>query len=181
MFRSPKFARTLCLSLAFVSAVVPAGAAKKPPSASKPRVKIPGNSAFYVEWAVVRAGQRLAGERCLALLSEFEREADGQPLAVALEARGVTLEQHLATLEFLDGTWDRACRTGNAFAGLVRSGDNRVFVCPKQFRDLAVDDPVAAEVVIIHEVLHTLGLGENPPTGAAITARVKRRCVGTRD
>jgi len=29
---------------------------------------------------------------------------------------------------------------------------------------------------MIHEALHTLGLGENPPTSAEITERVLARC-----
>jgi len=30
--------------------------------------------------------------------------------------------------------------------------------------------------MVIHEVLHTLGLGENPPTSTEITLRVEGRC-----
>jgi hypothetical protein len=33
-----------------------------------------------------------------------------------------------------------------------------------------------AEAVVIHEVLHTLGLDENPPSSDQITTRVERRC-----
>ena len=36
---------------------------------------------------------------------------------------------------------------------------------------------VTAEVYVIHEMLHTLGLGENPPTSQEITQRVKRQCA----
>jgi hypothetical protein len=34
-----------------------------------------------------------------------------------------------------------------------------------------------AEAVIIHEMLHTLGLGENPPSSTEITFRVLNRCM----
>jgi hypothetical protein len=34
------------------------------------------------------------------------------------------------------------------------------------------------EIIVIHEFLHTLGLGENPPTSQAITQRVAIRCGG---
>jgi hypothetical protein len=37
-------------------------------------------------------------------------------------------------------------------------------------------DSWAAEFIVIHELLHTLGLGENPPTPQDITRRVKARC-----
>jgi hypothetical protein len=30
--------------------------------------------------------------------------------------------------------------------------------------------------MVIHEILHTLGLGENPPTSIEITQRVESRC-----
>jgi hypothetical protein len=30
--------------------------------------------------------------------------------------------------------------------------------------------------MVIHEMLHTLGLGENPPSTFEITERVKQRC-----
>ena len=33
-----------------------------------------------------------------------------------------------------------------------------------------------AEIIVIHEFLHTLGLGENPPTSEAITAQIALRC-----
>jgi hypothetical protein len=34
----------------------------------------------------------------------------------------------------------------------------------------------AGEIIIIHEVLHTLGLRENPPSSEEITRQVTRRC-----
>jgi hypothetical protein len=37
-------------------------------------------------------------------------------------------------------------------------------------------DPAGVEMIVIHELLHVLGLGENPPTSEAITARVVARC-----
>lgn len=33
-----------------------------------------------------------------------------------------------------------------------------------------------AEAIVIHEMLHSLGLGENPPTSDYITSRVMERC-----
>jgi len=50
-----------------------------------------------------------------------------------------------------------------------------VFVCPN-FRKEAERDPWSAENWIIHEMLHTLGLGENPPSSREITQRVNERC-----
>jgi hypothetical protein len=36
-----------------------------------------------------------------------------------------------------------------------------------------------AEALVIHEMLHSLGLGENPPPSDEITARVRARCGET--
>jgi hypothetical protein len=35
---------------------------------------------------------------------------------------------------------------------------------------------VGAATIVIHESLHALGLGENPPSSRDITNRVERRC-----
>jgi hypothetical protein len=37
-------------------------------------------------------------------------------------------------------------------------------------------DPGLTAALIIHEELHSLGLGENPPSSQAITAQVIARC-----
>ena len=41
---------------------------------------------------------------------------------------------------------------------------------------VAEPKPFYAEAVIIHETLHSLGLGENPPSSQAITHRVLQQC-----
>jgi hypothetical protein len=77
-------------------------------------------------------------------------------------------------IPFLDGSNHPLCRSGRAelFASV---GVPRVFVC-RSFADRQVRDPWTAENIVIHEMLHTLGLGENPPTSAEITSRVNGRC-----
>ena len=37
-------------------------------------------------------------------------------------------------------------------------------------------NPSLAEAMVIHEMLHTLGLGENPPSSLEINERVRARC-----
>ena len=53
----------------------------------------------------------------------------------------------------------------------------RVFVC-KTFAEVQLRQPGVAESMVIHEILHTLGLGETPgqPTSIEITQRVEARC-----
>ena len=48
-----------------------------------------------------------------------------------------------------------------------------VFVCGTSFRRLG---PGARANALIHEMLHTLGLRENPPSSAEITRRVAEHC-----
>jgi hypothetical protein len=52
-----------------------------------------------------------------------------------------------------------------------------VYVCGGAFRDL---DAKRREQVLIHEMLHSLGLGENPPSTHEINDAVWRRCGQSR-
>ena len=58
---------------------------------------------------------------------------------------------------------------------MTTPGSRTVRICP-QFTQRQLRDPVLAEIVILHEALHTLGLGENPPLSTVITARVAAHC-----
>jgi hypothetical protein len=58
-----------------------------------------------------------------------------------------------------------------------------VHVCPtgvnalnSRFAKVQAETPSVAEFMIIHEMLHTLCLGENPPTSFEITEQVMKRC-----
>ena len=48
--------------------------------------------------------------------------------------------------------------------------------CPEAIESMARQDRGYLNVMMIHELLHTLGLGENPPTSQDITVRVTNRC-----
>jgi hypothetical protein len=48
-----------------------------------------------------------------------------------------------------------------------------VFVCIAPF---AEQRPGIRENTLIHEMLHSLGLGENPPSSGEINGQVMRRC-----
>jgi hypothetical protein len=78
----------------------------------------------------------------------------------------------------VDGSSQARCR--QAKAALVASpGVRRVFVC-RTFADVQLRQPGVAESMVIHEILHTLGLGEAPqpgaPTSLEITQHVEARC-----
>ena len=49
-------------------------------------------------------------------------------------------------------------------------------VCGARFVETQFSDPGFAAALVIHEELHVLGLGENPPSAREITARVVARC-----
>jgi hypothetical protein len=51
-----------------------------------------------------------------------------------------------------------------------------IHVCSNRFADRQAKDHVYVELIVIHEFLHALGLGENPPTSDAITKQVAARC-----
>jgi hypothetical protein len=45
-----------------------------------------------------------------------------------------------------------------------------------QFWETYRSNPIHVEVIVVHEMMNTLGLGENPPTATQINEQVLRRC-----
>jgi hypothetical protein len=135
---------------------------------------LPTLEARTVEFAREGAMRRLREPGCRALLDEF-RDAEGRPLSSKLAAFGVSADQYLAMVPFLDGTQRPLCRSGQSQL-LTMRGVARVLVC-KPFLETVDRNRVSAEVYVIHEMLHTLGLGENPPSSLEITQRVTHRCA----
>jgi hypothetical protein len=62
-------------------------------------------------------------------------------------------------------TLDRRLETWGISAGLN-----------SRFAKVQLERPSISEFMIIHEMLHRLGLSENPPTSFEITEQVSRRC-----
>jgi hypothetical protein len=58
-------------------------------------------------------------------------------------------------------------------------GSRVVHVCTKPFRETFSAHRELAEAIIIHEIFHVYGLGENPPSSETITARVLEGCIRT--
>jgi hypothetical protein len=138
------------------------------------------NSVVYgaVIRAVSGAGQRLTRRACRQVFTDFSDQS-GQPLLARLTASGRTAAQYLAEqVRFADGQDAPLCRSGRSTAAFTTPGNGVVYVCPA-FADLGGHNPTAAEIVVIHELLHTLGLGENPPSSREISQRVTLRCGGS--
>lgn len=126
-----------------------------------------------VEQALAGASRRLERPACVAVFDDFE-DAAGRPLRERLQATGSDASRYLDRVLFYDGFRNGRCATQGVFA-FTQPNASVVLVCA-QFFEQAGHDPGLAEMVLIHEALHTLGLGENPPTSAAITAQVLKRC-----
>ena len=147
------------------------------PGASNVRIQ-DERAAAAVRRAVAGASDRLQAPACRALLQQF-RDARGRPLHENLEATGQSSERYLAThVLFYEGYRLPTCRSRRAKKGVAvtRPGSRVVFVCTTRFTDVAKRNPAEAEAIVIHEMLHTLGLGENPPSSDAITQAVIEAC-----
>ncbi len=154
------------------------GSGQAPKNGAWPRVHI--EDAFTrgaVEWALTGAALWLAAERCRGVLSEF-RDTHGRPLTERLEAHGVDVQTYLTFLLFRDGAGSAACDDELTFAVTTPRG-RVVFVCGRRFERVWRASAARAQAVVIHEMLHTLGLGENPPTSQAVTERVLALCDTT--
>ena len=130
-----------------------------------------GAARLAVRRAVEGAGTRLARPACRKVLSDFTDEA-GQSLETKLLASGRSPAQALTLLRFFDDRTAPQCQADTIMA-FTHPGSHVIRVCGREFRNR---NRAAAEIILIHEFLHTLGLGENPPTSQAITERVAARC-----
>ena len=130
-----------------------------------------GAARLAVRRAVEGAATRLARPGCRKVLSDFTDEA-GQSLETKLLAGGRSPAQALTLLRYFDDRTAPQCQAGTIMA-FTHPGSHVIRVCGREFRNRS---RAAAEIILIHEFLHTLGLGENPPTSQAITERVATRC-----
>jgi hypothetical protein len=150
------------------------------PAAGVERIHLPASAdVAAVRQALADARSRLAASACQGLFTEFAGQ-DGRPLAAVLEGRGETGASYLDWLIFYDGAGAEPCwnRQLARFAFTV-PGSPVIYVCPgfagvlRHYSDEAV-------ATLIHETLHSLGLGENPPSSRHIQERVLERCFPAR-
>ncbi len=172
------FSRLGCSSGAALTLFIGAGdphvVTAAPEGNTWPRVAIgTSRTGRSVQWALQGASDWLADPRCRALFSEF-RDERGVPLASQLAPMGVDEPGYLRLVLFRDGADTTQCNRDKTVLFTSRGG-RVVFVCRK-FHATWQDDPDHAKALLIHEALHTLGLGENPPTSQEITRRVRTAC-----
>jgi hypothetical protein len=165
-------ARTLSRPLCALAALA-AAASVAPPAAPAEVAARRSIHEPLLERAREGAARKLQRPGCLLLLEDF-KDKDGRPLVSSLAEWNRSAVDYLRTTPFRDGSFHPLCRSGgSALVSVV--GMRPVFVCPS-FRREAQRDPWQAENWLIHEMLHTLGLGENPPSSHEITERVNDRC-----
>jgi hypothetical protein len=124
--------------------------------------------------ALEEASARFANVGCRNLLTDFE-DRDGRSLAERLAELGVDIQPYLAMVTFLDDTRHQRCTAG--IVAFTVPGSRVVRVCVDELRRIQREEgPDYLVAVFIHEILHTLGLGESPPSPREITARVLARC-----
>jgi len=134
----------------------------------------PGTQHAALRRAAMGARHRLARPECQQLFSEF-KDASGRTLQEKLDAQGQTAASYLGLIVFADGARLRHCQDPNTFA-VTDPGSRVVYVCGRQFAFVDGNRPSQTEAFLIHEELHSLGLGENPPSPKEITARVLAMC-----
>jgi len=136
---------------------------------------VEGDTQFAVRRAAEGAADRLARHACQGLFDHFTNPS-GQRLSTVLAAKGKSPAEAFGLLRFADESAAPQCRTGHTLA-FTHVGSPLIRVCGLQFRDRFAWDRRTAEVILIHEFLHALGLGENPPTSSEITKQVAARCA----
>jgi hypothetical protein len=123
---------------------------------------ISNDTRMMVQKAVDGATRRLGELDCQQVFADFLLD--------------VPAPDHFAAVRFVDDSSAPQCARGLTLA-FTQPGGRVVHVCGTQFRTRFQLDPTRAEIIVIHELLHVLGLGENPPSSDAITARVTARCA----
>jgi hypothetical protein len=145
--------------------------------ASNVRIADPSRAAA-VRKALLGAFDSLGDAKCQGIFSDF-RDASGRKLQENLDALGRTGQSYLKLVLFYEGSSSRACQSsrGEDVSAATATGSRVVFICGANFAQGRRPKPFGPEAVIIHEALHSLGLGENPPTSDEITWKVFSRCA----
>jgi hypothetical protein len=139
-----------------------------------PLVHVPDPVANYLMGeALDKASGLLAEPGCGSVLTDF-RNQQGRLLADRLVALDVDIRTYVTMIVFIDDSRHPHCASG-AIA-FTEPGGRVVRLCVDRLKESWARDRTYTLAIMIHELLHTLGLGENPPSSKEITARVIARC-----
>jgi hypothetical protein len=133
-----------------------------------------GKARMTVDDALTGAIRRVSMPGCEQVFEDFTDQA-GRALTLTLAATGATPADLMAGLYFVEGDDTIQCRADTVTAAFTTPGSRVIYVCGKRFAQFAANTK-PGELLLIHEFLHTLGLGENPPSSSRITTAVMTRC-----
>ena len=136
------------------------------------KLSAPG-AATAIRRALDEAARRLLDPGCQQLLTEF-RDRAGHLLSERLAMWSVDARTYLGWIQFHDGM-SSLCANGWTLMYTV-PGSRVVNVCKVAVESAGTDGREYLAASVIHELLHTLGLEENPPSSSDITSRVKQLC-----
>lgn len=168
--------RAAVVVLVLLSSYAPASATDLPglPAGLAPVHTLDRPVRISLSRAIEHAARKLESARCREVFSDF-RDHRGRTLQENLEATGLEGAAHLRGLTFASGRFHGDCKLPNVLA-LATPGRGTIYICGPQFLQRERLDPGFTAALLIHEQLHALGLGENPPHSQEITARVISRC-----
>ncbi len=127
--------------------------------------------------ALAGAVRRLERPGCQRIFTDFADDS-GRSLQEGLDAVGRDGAAFLREwVFFADGREQPRCKERDVLA-VSQPGSRAVWICGRRFQWEQWRDPGYAEAVLIHETLHVLGLGENPPSSSTISRQVLARCGG---
>jgi len=139
------------------------------------RVLIQGRPGYIVQTAIAGAQKRLEHPACAGLLTEFQ-SSDGVPLAERVSGLSLTPTEYLGTLWFTDADNLKKCHGMAGPIAFTAPGHQVVFICGEHFVRMYERNRPWAEILLIHEMLHAAGLGENPPSSEHISQLALARC-----
>jgi len=165
-----RWALALAVGVTICVAAVPAGAASGAPTIHF----FAGTERFAIMRAIDGAARRLASPDCQRVLTDFT-DPEGHTLAENLSRLGKTPIEFFNSLYLWDDRETPRCLRRGTLA-FTAPGQVVIRICSRRFKEVALEQPRFGDAVLIHEMLHALGLGENPPRSRDITQQVLARC-----
>lgn len=129
-----------------------------------------------VDSAMDGASTKLGNDQCTAVFTKFKNAA-GKTMQEVLDGYGVSAATYLTSwMQFNDGRNTSQCTSnGSNYPIYTSPGSRSIWVCV-EFVATQRNGPGYAADLLIHEELHSLGLGENPPSSGEITSAVQSAC-----
>src|SRR5437867_12873771 len=146
------------VALAALASVLAEGSETRRPSAlADPELRMiaAGPAASAIRLAREGAARRLARPECAQVFGDFT-DASGRPLQAQLDAFRLGGPDYLSLVFFADGLDRGRCEDDRVLATATPGG--RVVSICRRFNRAYMHDPRWAELILIHEALHTLGL-----------------------